>query len=199
MRIIIEIDDEAETTEVREQVGSSEQSRQEATDAGEAPQSRSPVAEETSGPGPAPAEHSHRPGRATDAGSAPESLPEPATQGETNVQATAGATDAGSAPGPGSAPSSSGGATGGGPPGGEPLTTPTEWTDAGPPPGAPQERSETDHGAAIDYEAIVSGTVDEVKDRVQGGDLDVSKVFEAERSGDSRNTLLDWLERQESS
>ncbi|SEL46766.1 hypothetical protein SAMN04488691_1054 [Haloferax larsenii] len=50
----------------------------------------------------------------------------------------------------------------------------------------------------MDYEAIVSGTVEEVKDRVRGGHLDITRLIEAERAGEARNTLIDWLERQQS-
>lgn len=197
MRIIIEIDEKAETTEVREAVESREETSEEATDAGEAPRSRSPIAEETVGPGPAPAEPPERPGQATDAGSAPESLPEPPTGSETGVPGTTSATDAGSAPGRMEGPRSTGGSiAGGGSPGRAPVTTPTEVTDAGPPPGFQEEGSGTGADTAIDYEAIVSGTIEEVKDRVEGGDLDVSRVIEAERSGNARSTLLDWLERR---
>ncbi|UVE50408.1 hypothetical protein KU306_00415 [Haloferax larsenii] len=50
----------------------------------------------------------------------------------------------------------------------------------------------------MDYEAIVSGTVAEVKDRVRGGHLDITRLIEAERAGEARNTLIDWLERKQS-
>ncbi|ELZ97465.1 MULTISPECIES: hypothetical protein [Haloferax] len=48
----------------------------------------------------------------------------------------------------------------------------------------------------MDYETMVSGTVEEVKDRVKGEHLDIMKLIEAERAGDDRNTLIEWLEKQ---
>ncbi|ELZ95818.1 hypothetical protein C440_05997 [Haloferax mucosum ATCC BAA-1512] len=50
----------------------------------------------------------------------------------------------------------------------------------------------------MDYEAIVSGTVEEVKDRVKQGHLDITRLIEAERAGSDRNTLIEWLEGRQS-
>lgn len=47
-----------------------------------------------------------------------------------------------------------------------------------------------------DYEEIVSGTVDEVKDEVRDSDLNPEKVLEAEREGKDRKTLTEWLENR---
>ncbi len=45
-----------------------------------------------------------------------------------------------------------------------------------------------------DYEEVVAGTVDEVKEAVESQDLDVRKVLEAEQANKGRVTLTDWLE-----
>ncbi len=45
-----------------------------------------------------------------------------------------------------------------------------------------------------DYEELVDGTVDEVKDRVREEDVDVTEVLAAERAGKDRSTLTNWLE-----
>lgn len=49
---------------------------------------------------------------------------------------------------------------------------------------------------SVDYDAVVSGTVDEVKERVERDDLDAENVLEAERAGRDRSTLVEWLERR---
>lgn len=49
----------------------------------------------------------------------------------------------------------------------------------------------------IDYDELVDGTVDEVKDAVEArDDIDIEAVLEAERAGDDRVTLTDWLEER---
>lgn len=45
-----------------------------------------------------------------------------------------------------------------------------------------------------DYDDVVEGTVDEVKDRVDEDDLDPQKVLAAEKEGKNRKTLKQWLE-----
>lgn len=46
----------------------------------------------------------------------------------------------------------------------------------------------------FDYDEIVSGTVDEVKQAVQESDtIEIDKVLEAESSGKDRKTLKEWL------
>lgn len=47
-----------------------------------------------------------------------------------------------------------------------------------------------------DYEELVEGTVDEVKEEVDDRDLDVGKVLEAEKENKDRVTLIDWLEER---
>ncbi len=201
MRIIIEIDEESETTEaeIREESRSTETTREEATDAGGAPSSGHARPEETMTPGPSPRQTLGSSEQATDAGAAPQSMTDPTTEGRMDVSSGDNATDGGAAPGAnpelGRSPSLEGEMA---PSGGVPTRTPEtmleEGTDAGPPPEPVEESSAVVEGAAMDYEAIVSGTVEEVKDRVEGGNLDLKKVLDAERSGDARSTLIEWLE-----
>lgn len=66
--------------------------------------------------------------------------------------------------------------------------------DAGPPPSALAGMQPAVEKEAMEYDAIVSGTVEEVKERVAQGRLDVEKVIAAEHAGKARVTLLDWLE-----
>lgn len=49
----------------------------------------------------------------------------------------------------------------------------------------------------VDYNEVVEGTVDEVKQQVQDQDLDIDKVLEAEQANKERVTLVDWLEEQQ--
>lgn len=49
----------------------------------------------------------------------------------------------------------------------------------------------------VDYEAVVAGTIPEVKERVEADDLDVNALLEAEREGKDRVTLVEWLERHQ--
>jgi hypothetical protein len=65
--------------------------------------------------------------------------------------------------------------------------------DAGPPPSPLAGMRPAAGKDDMDYGAIVAGTVEEVKERVEQGDLDVDKVIAAEHSGKARVTLLDWL------
>ncbi|MFB6198083.1 MAG: hypothetical protein ABEI52_07435 [Halobacteriaceae archaeon] len=46
----------------------------------------------------------------------------------------------------------------------------------------------------FDYDEVVEGTVDEVKDKVRDEDLDLAKVLEAEKENKDRKTLKEWLE-----
>ncbi|MFB6294955.1 MAG: hypothetical protein ABEI97_04300 [Candidatus Nanohaloarchaea archaeon] len=50
--------------------------------------------------------------------------------------------------------------------------------------------------ADTDYDEVVEGTIDEVKEAVQENDLDLEKVLEAEKSNKDRVTLVEWLEEQ---
>ncbi len=47
-----------------------------------------------------------------------------------------------------------------------------------------------------DYEEIVEGTVQEVKEKVEDTDLDLEKLLEAEKSNKDRKTLKDWIENR---
>ncbi|MFB6167124.1 MAG: DNA-directed RNA polymerase subunit A'' [Candidatus Nanohaloarchaea archaeon] len=60
-------------------------------------------------------------------------------------------------------------------------------------PSIPME-TEVEEEEEFDYEEIVSGTVDEVKEEVRENDLDVQEVIEAEREGKDRVTLVEWLQ-----
>ncbi|MFB6265763.1 MAG: 50S ribosomal protein L24 [Candidatus Nanohaloarchaea archaeon] len=51
-------------------------------------------------------------------------------------------------------------------------------------------------GDEVDYEEIVSGTVDEVKQQVKEEDLDPGKVLETEEQNKNRSTLTSWLEKR---
>lgn len=46
----------------------------------------------------------------------------------------------------------------------------------------------------VDYDTVVEGTVDEVKDEVEQRDLDPKDVLEAEIENKDRKTLKEWLE-----
>lgn len=48
----------------------------------------------------------------------------------------------------------------------------------------------------VDYEALVEGTIEDVKGRVTAEELDAAKVLEAERDNKNRVTLVEWLERR---
>lgn len=54
----------------------------------------------------------------------------------------------------------------------------------------------TDMGDDVNYEELVDGTVDEVKQRVQEDELDIDAVLEAERNSKDRVTLVEWLEER---
>ncbi len=197
MRIIIEIDEKGETAEVMEETESVMMTQEEATDAGSAPRSRLVLPEDSSGSEPPTAEISETIGEVTNAGSAPESLPEPTTDLETETSSHGQAIDAGAAP---EVDRSSGGTTFKETEDQRSASTPTakEGTNAGPPPASLQEQLSSVKGGETDYETIVSNNVDEVKERVEQGDLDVKKIIEAEQAGQARTTLLEWLERKDS-
>ncbi|WP_396611985.1 hypothetical protein ACH9L7_01505 [Haloferax sp. S1W] len=207
MRIIIETDEEAETetfkTGVREESVSTKAAREEATDAGGAPSTGPTRPEDTTTHRAAPKQTPRDSEQTVDGGAAPRSLTASMTKEKKDVTATGQVTDAGGAPVTRPAardgPSTKEGVSPGGrSPRRAPERTFTEKTDAGRP-SVPTNGSSipaTAEQTAMDYEAIVSGTVEEVKERVKGGHLDISKLIEAEQSGDDRNTLIDWLERQ---
>ncbi len=46
----------------------------------------------------------------------------------------------------------------------------------------------------VDYDELVEGTIDEVKDAVESRDLDPELVLEAEKENKDRKTLKQWLE-----
>ncbi|MDY6761589.1 MAG: hypothetical protein SVY41_00910 [Candidatus Nanohaloarchaea archaeon] len=50
--------------------------------------------------------------------------------------------------------------------------------------------------AEVDYEEVVEGTIDEVKERVEEDDLDLEEVRAAEKANKDRVTLVDWLDEQ---
>lgn len=70
----------------------------------------------------------------------------------------------------------------------EPATTPAEEPADAPQPAA----ASTD----TDYDAVVRGTIPEVKHQVMEEELDPQKVLEAEESNKDRVTLKDWLNEQ---
>lgn len=48
----------------------------------------------------------------------------------------------------------------------------------------------------VDYEAVVQGTIPEVKHQMMEDDLDPQRVMEAEKANKDRVTLKDWLQEQ---
>jgi hypothetical protein len=48
----------------------------------------------------------------------------------------------------------------------------------------------------VDYEAVVQGTIPEVKEEMEERNLDPQKVLEAEEENKDRVTLKDWLNEQ---
>ncbi|MDY6769435.1 MAG: hypothetical protein SVU88_00515 [Candidatus Nanohaloarchaea archaeon] len=50
--------------------------------------------------------------------------------------------------------------------------------------------------ADVDYEELVEGTVDEVKERVEDDDIDATEVLAAEKANKDRVTLVEWLEER---
>ncbi|MFB6265491.1 MAG: hypothetical protein ABEI07_00220 [Candidatus Nanohaloarchaea archaeon] len=48
----------------------------------------------------------------------------------------------------------------------------------------------------VDYEDVVSGTIDEVKEQVDEKDLDMKKLLEAEKSNKDRVTLVEWIQER---
>lgn len=49
---------------------------------------------------------------------------------------------------------------------------------------------------APDYDDIVSGTIDEVKETVEGRDLDLEDLLTAEKANKDRKTLKAWIEER---
>ncbi|MDY6778308.1 MAG: hypothetical protein SVU32_06570 [Candidatus Nanohaloarchaea archaeon] len=60
--------------------------------------------------------------------------------------------------------------------------------------GEEEDKEEVAVETEPDYEEVVDGTVDEVKERVRERDLDPSKVLDAEKGNKDRKTLKEWLE-----
>lgn len=59
------------------------------------------------------------------------------------------------------------------------------------------ESSETQEESSIDYEDIVSGTIDEAKERTEDlDDPDFEALIDAEASNKDRKTLKEWFEAQ---
>lgn len=48
----------------------------------------------------------------------------------------------------------------------------------------------------VDYDAVVQGTITEVKERMEDDNLNPQQVLEAEKANKNRVTLKDWLEEQ---
>lgn len=48
----------------------------------------------------------------------------------------------------------------------------------------------------VEYEEIVSGTIDKVKESVEKRNLDISKVLKFEKKNKDRKTLKEWLENR---
>ncbi|MDY6768874.1 MAG: hypothetical protein SVW02_02075 [Candidatus Nanohaloarchaea archaeon] len=48
----------------------------------------------------------------------------------------------------------------------------------------------------VDYNDVVEGTIDEVKERVEDENLDPQRVRAAEKANKDRVTLIDWLDEQ---
>jgi hypothetical protein len=188
MRIIIEIEEgtSAAEPEIRRESRTGETTVEEAIDAGTAPRSE---------PDPTAGASEERgvPEGATDVGHAPEAMPDPSAvpMPETATQAaeasSSDATDAGGAPGnPGETPREAS----------RPVET--SAADGGSAPDLGPDAAAVPEGMAVDYEAIVAGTVEEVKDRVREGGFDVERVIEAEKAGKNRSTLVEWLEKHDS-
>ena len=214
MRIIIETDEEADAetikTAVREELTSAKKTPKEATDAGKAP-SAGPTTtgatrpEGTPKPTSPPTHTLNNSGQTVDGGAAPQSRGTSTPKDGKADHSTGQATDAGKAPKTNPATRRERSTQrdvshASRPPKQATGSTFEGKTDAGRP-SVPTNGSQTAapvEQTAMDYEAIVAGTVEEVKDRVRGGHLDIARLIEAERAGEERNTLIDWLERQQS-
>lgn len=59
-----------------------------------------------------------------------------------------------------------------------------------------EDEAAEEASADVDYEELVEGTVDDVKDAVRSQDLDAAKVLEAEQANKDRSTLTGWLENR---
>jgi small subunit ribosomal protein S3 len=60
----------------------------------------------------------------------------------------------------------------------------------------PEADGAADTDAAVEYEAVVERTVDDVKTAVEEQDLDPAEVLDAEQANKDRVTLVEWLERR---
>ncbi len=65
-----------------------------------------------------------------------------------------------------------------------------EGEEAGEEPGDEEEPGEDDS----EYEEVLEGSVEDVKDAFNSRNLDAEKLLELERDGDARDTLIEWLE-----
>lgn len=54
--------------------------------------------------------------------------------------------------------------------------------------------SSTSSSSSVDYEEVVEGTVAEVKEQVEEGDLEPEKILEAEKEKKDRKTLKQFLQ-----
>ncbi len=54
---------------------------------------------------------------------------------------------------------------------------------------------EAEEGSEVDYDEIVSGTISDAKDELEGlEDPDYEAALKAEKAGKNRTTFIDWLE-----
>jgi DNA repair exonuclease SbcCD ATPase subunit len=60
--------------------------------------------------------------------------------------------------------------------------------------GAAEPDDEAAETAKDDHDAIVDQSVDDVKEEIRNKNVDIDKVVEAEKAGENRETLIDWLE-----
>lgn len=62
--------------------------------------------------------------------------------------------------------------------------------------GGADSTEEEEAAADVDYEALVTENISDIKDRVRDEDLDAAKVLEAEKTNKDRKTLVEWLENR---
>jgi hypothetical protein len=56
------------------------------------------------------------------------------------------------------------------------------------------EEEESEDEEEIDYDELVDQQADKVKKAVNSKDLDLTELLKAERNGQNRNDLLEWVE-----
>lgn len=188
MRITIDIDDDGRPVAVSDDADAAT-SEGSTTDAGAAPRSPQTGSDGSSDDRRATSEGADEP---TDAGSAPDPLPDPAADPGERPASPGSPTDGGGAPELNRSASGSAGTDGGH------RVSPAarsgdERADAGPPPASVRERAAGREETAIDYETVLSGPVEEVKERVEAEALDAETVLDVERAGANRTALVEWL------